>query len=157
MTGVQTCALPIYLLPQVDVFYNTSELYDVFDIDGDSIPEVMGVQYFIAYSLKNDLPDRLRVRDERHAYYDWLYGGELGYDPKDHGSFSSVKDCRFVDRTALPGAEYRDIPLYEAAYEPEKIQFYRGLDIPFTKSLRRVGVHQPFPGLDSAPDRVTKK
>src|SRR5262245_57473841 len=38
-------------LPDVDVFYNTSPLYDVFDIDGDFEPEVMGVRYFIAYSL----------------------------------------------------------------------------------------------------------
>src|SRR5262245_40591036 len=30
-------------LGDVDVFYNTSALYDVFDIDGDLKPEVMGV------------------------------------------------------------------------------------------------------------------
>ncbi len=35
--------------------------YDVFDIDGDFTPEVMGVRYFIAYSLKDNQPDRLRV------------------------------------------------------------------------------------------------
>ena len=40
-------------------------------------------------------------------------------------------------------------PLHEADYEPEKIQFYRLVDIPFAKELRKVGVHHPFPGLDT--------
>ena len=72
-------------LYQVDLFLNTSYLYDVFDIDGDLEPEVMGVRYFIAYSLKDNKPDRLRVRNERHAYYDWLYGGELELRRRDRG------------------------------------------------------------------------
>jgi hypothetical protein len=137
-------------LYQVDVLYNTSALYDVFDIDGDFVPEVMGVRYFIAYSLKDNRPDRLRVRDERHAFYDWLYGGELEYDAADHGVFPRANDCRFIDRTAVEGAAYDRIGLYEAAYEPEKIQFYRMVDIPFTKELRKVGVRHPFHALDTA-------
>ena len=133
---------------EVDVFYNTSFLYDVFDIDGDFVPEVMGVRYFIAYSLnKDDKPDRLRVRNERHAYYDWLYGGELEYDGADGGVFPTASDGRFIGRRALAGAEYERIRLYEADYEPEKIQFYRLVDIPFAKELRKVGVRYPFPGL----------
>jgi hypothetical protein len=137
-------------LGEVDVFYNTSTLYDVFDIDGDMTPEVMGVRYFIAYSLKDNKPDRLRVRDERHAYYEWLYGGELSYDNADHGVFEKATDCRFVGRNPVPGTEYDHIALREADYEPEKIQFYRMVDIPFTKELRKVGVHHPFPGLQTA-------
>jgi hypothetical protein len=137
-------------LGDVDVFYNTSTLYDVFDIDGDLTPEVMGVRYFIAYSLKDNKPDRLRVRDERHAYYEWLYGGELSYDGADHGVFEKATDCRFVGRNPVPGTEYDHIALHEADYEPEKIQFYRMVDIPFTKELRKVGVHHPFPGLQTA-------
>ena len=82
----------------VDLFLNTSYLYDVFDIDGDFTPEVIGVRYFIAYSLKDNKPDRLRVRNERHAYYDWLYGGELEYDGADRGVFRNVKDGRFIGR-----------------------------------------------------------
>lgn len=136
-------------LAEVDVFYNTSELYDVFDIDGDFEPEVMGVRYFIAYSLKNDRPDHLRVRNERHAYYDWLYGGELAIDSHDLGSFSGIKDCRFAGRKALPGREYDRLRLYEAEYEPEKIQFYRMVDVDFAKELRRVDLQHPFPGLDT--------
>ena len=136
-------------LDEIDVFYNTSFLYDVFDIDGDLAPEVMGVRYFIAYSLKDNRPDRLRVRDERHAYYDWLYAGELEYDGADHGYFPRVSDCRFIGRTAAEGAEYDHIALYEADYEPEKIQFYRMVDIPFAKELRKVGVRHRFPALDT--------
>jgi hypothetical protein len=37
--------------------------------------------------------------------------------------------------------------LREADYEAEKIQFYRLVDIPFTRELRKVGAHHPFPGL----------
>jgi hypothetical protein len=143
------------LLYQVDLFLNTSYLYDVFDIDGDFTPEVMGVRYFIAYSLKNNRPDRLRVRAERHAYYDWLYGGELEYDGSDGGVFGNIRDCRFIERTAADGAAYSRIALREADYEPEKIQFYRLVDIPFTRELRKAGVHHPFPGSEKtvASDR----
>jgi hypothetical protein len=136
---------------RVDFFLNTSYRYDVFDIDGDFSPEVMGVRYFIAYSLKDNKPDRLRVRNERHAYYDWLYAGELQYDAADHGFFPTASDCRFVGRSAETGAEYQRIPLYEADYEPEKIQFYQLVDIPFAKELRKVGAQHRFPGLDAQP------
>jgi len=133
-------------LVQVDMFLNKSYLYDVFDIDGDFQPEVMGVRYFIAYALKNNKPDHLRVPHDRHAYYDWLYGGELAYDAADHGIFHHIKDGRFLDRTAVDGAEYERIELHEADYEIEKIQFYRLVDIPFARELRKVSVHHPFRG-----------
>ena len=135
-------------LSEVDLFHNRSSDYDVFDIDGDLAPEVMGVSYFIAFSLKNDRPDRLRVRNERKAYYEWLYAGELGYDAAGRGVFAKVRDGRFVERRAVAGGEYERIPLHEAGYEPEKIQFYRLVDIPFAKELRQVGVRHPFGGTD---------
>jgi hypothetical protein len=134
-------------LYDVDTFLNKSYDYDVFDIDGDFEPEVMGVRYFIAYSLHNKKPDRLRVRDERHAYYDWLYGGELRYDLDDRGFFRNVRDGHFVGRSAVDGAEYARISLREAAYEPERIQFYHLVDIPFARELRKVGLRHPFPGV----------
>ena len=136
-------------LYQVDMFLNTSYLFDVFDIDGDFEPEVMGVRYFIAYALRDNKPDHLRVRDERHVYYDWLYGGELEYDASDHGVFHKIKDGRFIGRDAMEGAEYERIVLREADYETEKIQFYRLVDIPFARELRKVGAHHPFPGLET--------
>ena len=130
-------------LYEVDTFLNKSHLYDVFDIDGDLEPEVMGVRYFIAYSLRNKRPHRLRAPNERHAFYDWLYGGELEYDQQDRGFFSQAKDSRFVGRKAIDGREYENIALYEAQYEPEKIQFYHLVDIPFARALRKVSVTPP--------------
>ncbi len=137
-------------LYEVDVHLNAAPRYDVFDIDGDFTPEVMGVGYFIAYALEGNTPHRLRVPDERRAYYDWLYAGELGYDPDGRGRFAVVRDGRFVDRAAVDGYEYHDLALYEAAYEPETIQFYRLVDIPFAQELRKVSLQYPFPGLTLA-------
>jgi hypothetical protein len=139
-------------LYEIDVFLNKSYLYDVFDIDGDFNPEVMGVRYFIAYSLKNKKPDVLRVRNERRAYYDWLYGGELRLDDEGRGSFSELRDCHFVERTAKNGATYEGLSLYEAAYEAEKFQMYKLVDIPFARALRKVGLHHPFKGVAPAPN-----
>jgi len=129
---------------RVDFFLNTSYRYDVFDIDGDFSPEVMGVRYFIAYSLKDNRPDRLRVTDERYAYYDWLYGGELAYEAGGRGVFREARDNHFIGREAEEGAEYAQIPLYEADYAPEHIQFYRFVGISFARELRKVGVTHPF-------------
>lgn len=134
-------------LASVDVYYNQSPYYDVFDVDGDGTPEVMGVAYFVAYALRDKEPGELRAPIERHAYYDWLYAGDLAYDGRDRGLFRDVRDARFVGRSALPGRSYRDIALHEAAYEPERVQFYRLVDIPFARELRKVSVHTPFPGL----------
>ena len=134
-------------LYDVDVFYNQSQLYDVFDIDGDLTPEVMGVRYFIAYSLRDKTPDQLRAPLERRAYYAWLYAGDLDYDAADHGVFHDVRDGRFVGRNAVVGRPYERIALREAAYEPERVQFYRLIDIPFARELRKVSVEHPFPGL----------
>jgi hypothetical protein len=141
-------------LYDVDVYYNRSELYDVFDIDGDLTPEVMGVRYFVAYSLRGNTPDELRAPIERHAYYAWLYAGDLDYDDTDHGVFHDVHDGRFVGRSAVVGREYDRISLREAAYEPERVQFYRLVDIPFARTLRQVSVHHPFPGLSRATTRA---
>ena len=135
----------------VDLFLNTSYRYDVFDIDGDLEPEVMGVRYFIAYSLKDGRPDRLRVRDDRHAFYDWLYGGELGYDADDRGVLRGVRDNRFIGREAVDGAGYERLSLHEADYTPERVQFYRLVDIPFARELRKVGVSHRFTA--PAPER----
>ncbi len=135
---------------EIDTFLNRSYDYDVFDIDGDLEPEVMGVEYFIAYSLRNKNPNRLRVRNERAAYYNWLYAGELELDDDGKGSFPEVHDGRFIERTAKRGTRYHNLPLYEAAYEPERIQFYRLVDIPFARELRKVGADHPFAGAVSA-------
>jgi hypothetical protein len=135
-------------LYDVDVFLNRSYDYDVFDIDGDLEPEVIGVGYFIAYSLSNKRPNRLRVANERSAYYDWLYAGDLALGGNGDGrdAFHDIHDGRFIERTARSGKSYARVPLYEAAYEPERFQFYRLVDIPFARALRQVGAGRPFAG-----------
>jgi hypothetical protein len=131
-------------LYDIDTFYNRSYDLDVFDIDGDLQPEVMGVEYFIAYALSNKKPKRLRVKDERLAYYGWLYGKQFSLDKDGKAWLSGVQDGRFVERTAKKGAEYDRLPLYEAAYQPERFQFYRLIDIPFARELRKVGADHTF-------------
>jgi hypothetical protein len=137
-------------LYEVDVFLARSENYDVFDIDGDLTPEVIGVKYFIAYSLVAGKPDRLRVKNERHAFYDWLYGGDLHFEGE-RGYFTDVRDARFVERTAKEGRSYHRLWLREADYQPETVQFYRRVDIPFARALRQVGVGQPADELFARP------
>jgi hypothetical protein len=126
------------VMDDVDAFINKSHLFDVFDIDGDLEPEVMGVRYFVAYSLSKNKPHKLRAPTQRRAFYDWLYGGELHYRADSGGWFGGIRDGRFVGRKAVNGRKYGAINLYEAAYEPEKIQFYQLVDIPFARELRRV-------------------
>jgi hypothetical protein len=144
-------------LYDVDVYLNKSELYDVFDIDGDLVPEVMGVRYFIAYSLINGKPDRLRVKNERRAFYEWLYAGDLAWEPGEQGVFRDVRDGRFVGRDAREGRSYARLVLREADYQPETVQFYRMVDIPFARELRKVGLHHPGTELfaDGAGTRTT--
>jgi hypothetical protein len=125
-------------MEQVDTFINKSHLFDVFDIDGDLEPEVMGVRYFVAYSLRNKKPNKLRAPTERRAFYDWLYGGELEYRADGSGWFADIRDGAFVGRKARDGRRYQDIDLYEAAYEAERVQFYELVDIKFARELRRV-------------------
>ncbi len=128
----------------IDTFYNRSYDLDVFDIDGDLEPEAMGVEYYIAYALSNKKPKRLRVKDERLRYYDWLYAGQLVQGSDGAAWLTGVQDGRFIERTARKGAEYERVALYEAAYQRERFQFYRIVDIPFARELRKVGVDHPF-------------
>jgi hypothetical protein len=135
-------------LYEVDSFLNRSFDYDVFDIDGDFTPEVMGVKYYIAYALRSEsqpVPQALRVANERRAYYDWLYGGDIRFDAVGRGYFEGIHDGRFVERQAAEGRHYDEIGLYEAAYEPEKVQFYELIDIRFARELRQVAIHHPYP------------
>jgi hypothetical protein len=129
---------------EVDVFLNKSHQFDVFDIDGDFVPEVMGVKYFVAYSLRNKKAHRLRAPMERKAFYEWLYGGELEYDEQGRPFLAVAKGAQFIGRKAVDGAEYRNVYLYEAEYEPQRLQFYKMVDIPFARELRKVGARRPF-------------
>jgi hypothetical protein len=130
------------------IFYlNKSCLFDVFDINGDLEPEVMGVRYYVAYSLKNKKPGKLRAPMERRPYYKWLYGGILKYKTDGRGYFENIRDGRFVDKLAVAGQEYSKIFLYEAEMEPFRLQFFKmkGIkDIPDIRELRKAG--EDYPG-----------
>lgn len=131
-------------LDEVEVFLNESHTYDVFDIDGDLSPEVMGVRYFVAYSIVNDEPAKMRAPIERAAFYDWLYGGGVELDREGRAFVQEPKDANFEGAKAVEGDSYPRLPLYEAVYEPERVQFYATRPIPFVRELRKVGAHHPF-------------
>ncbi len=126
----------------VEFFLNKSCLFDVFDIDGDLQPEVMGVRYYVAYTLKDKKPGKLRVAMERRPYYEWLYGGVLKYDAEGRGYFENIRDGRFIDKLAVAGQEYERIELYEAEMEPFRLQFFEMKsikEIPKVRKLRQAG------------------
>ncbi|MCC6640370.1 MAG: hypothetical protein IT386_04290 [Deltaproteobacteria bacterium] len=139
-------------LEQVQVFLTRSEHFDVFDIDGDLEPEVMGVRYFVAYSIHDDRPGKMRAPVERAPFYDWLYAGELRLGPDGRGTFENVRDAKFVGNRATEGTLYPRLALYEAAYEPERVQFYATRPISFVRELRKVGADHPF-----SPERARSR
>lgn len=126
------------LLPQVVTYRNKSNHFDVFDIDGDGQPEVMGVKYFYAYSLKNKKPHKLRAASDRKSFYKWLYVNGYRYDDDGRVIFDQAPTSKFVRKNAYKGEIFENVPLYEADYTPETIQFYKFKKIPFVRELRRI-------------------
>jgi len=126
------------LLRQVVTYRNKSNHFDVFDIDGDGHPEVMGVKYYYAYSLKGKKPYKMRVPSDRKSFYKWLYKDHYRYNREGQVIFEKAATSKFVGKRAVKGNTYYDIPLYEADYSPETIQFYKPTNIPFARELRRV-------------------
>jgi len=126
------------LLPQVVTYRNKSNHFDVFDIDGDGQPEVMGVKYFHAYSLKRKKPYKRRAAPDRKSFYKWLYVNGYRYDAEGGLVFDQARTSRFVRKNAYKGETFENIPLYEADYTPETIQFYNRMPIPFVRELRRI-------------------
>ncbi len=125
-------------LNKVATYRNKSNHFDVFDINGDGRPEVMGLKYFFAYSLKGKKPHRLRTPTDRMSFYKWLYKKGYSYDADGRVVFERAPASRFIGKRAVKGTTYRNIPLYEAEYEPETIQFYKQTGIPYVRELRRV-------------------
>jgi hypothetical protein len=126
------------LLPQVVTYRNKSNHFDVFDIDGDGQPEVMGVKYFHAYSLKRKKPYKRRAPADRKSFYKWLYVNGYRYDADGGLVFDQAPTSKFVRKNAYKGETFENIPLYEADYTPETIQFYNRMPIPFVRELRRI-------------------
>ncbi|MCP4669025.1 MAG: hypothetical protein GY849_22030 [Deltaproteobacteria bacterium] len=125
-------------LLKVVTYRNKSNHFDVFDIDGDGNPEVMGVKYYYAYSLRDKKPDRMRAPCDRKSFYKWLYKKGYHEDKQGRVFFDEVIASDFRGKKAAKGRAYKNIPLYEADYAPETIQFYKSSSIPFVRELRRV-------------------
>ncbi|OQY44614.1 MAG: hypothetical protein B6240_10225 [Desulfobacteraceae bacterium 4572_87] len=125
-------------LPKVVTYRNKSNHFDVFDIDGDGRPEVMGVKYYHAYSLKHKKPYKRRAPADRKSFYKWLYVNGYRYDADGGLVFDQAPTSRFVRKNAYKGETYENIPLYEAEYTPETLQFYNRMPIPFVRELRRI-------------------
>jgi len=112
------------LLEDVDTYRNLPQCYDVFDIDGSGTPQVMGVQYYIAFRSNEHTPVASYVTNRRDPYYRWLYGDNIELAPPGQAKLKSVPTCRFVGKKAIEGKAYSNMPLYEPEWTPETIQFY---------------------------------
>ena len=135
-------------LEGVPNFRNKPECYDVFDIDGDGKAEVMGVQYYLAYWGVDHTPVAAYAPNDRKGFYAWLYGDNIAYGPDGGATIKEVPVCRFTGlRNAAEARVLRDVPLYEAPFARESIQFYaikrvnfetkRGFEL--NRELRRIG------------------
>jgi hypothetical protein len=139
------------VLEDVSTYRNQPQCYDVFDIDGDGTAEVMGVQYYLAYRSNEHTPVASYVSNKREPYYQWLYGDNIALAPVGEAKLKQVPVCRFVGKKAQEAQVLTDLPLHEATWAPESIQFYTlkpaAFDSPkgfeFNRELRKVSVgHQ---------------
>ncbi len=130
-------------MADVVTFRNKSNHFDIFDIDGDGTPEVMGVKYYYSYSLQGKKPNRIRAANDRKAFYRWLYKSGYRYLPDGRLVFDHATATAFRENTAVKGKTYRNIALYEAEYTPERLQFIGSAPIPFVRELRRVNFDYP--------------
>jgi len=134
-------------LERVATFRSLPQCYDVFDIRGDGAAAVMGVQYYLAYKSREHTPIRSYVTNRREPFYRWLYGDNISMAEVGHASLKQVPVCTYVGKKALEAQTQTDVPLYEATYAPEPIQFYRTKSVPFdstpgfelNRELRKVG------------------
>jgi hypothetical protein len=135
------------VLEQVANFRSLPQCYDLFDIQGDGAPEVMGVQYYLAYKNRDHTPIRSYVTNRREPFYRWLYGDNISMGDVGHARLKQVPICRFMLKKAVDTQTLTDLPLYEAAYAPEPMQFYRIKPVAFdstpgyelNRELRKIG------------------
>lgn len=128
-------------------YRNRPECYDVFDVNGDGAPEVMGVQYYLAFRSNEHTPVKAYVANRREPFYRWLYGDNVVLAEVGHTRIREIPVCRFVGRKAEVAETMRDLPLYEPEFAPEPIQFYRIRSVAFdsptgfelNRELRKVG------------------
>ncbi|MDY7036514.1 MAG: hypothetical protein SV375_10205 [Thermodesulfobacteriota bacterium] len=135
-------------LKRLKHFRNRPYLYDVFDVDGDGEPQVMGLRYYLAYKCAEPRdPIRILVQNTREDFYPWIYGPDFKFNPDSSVVFNQIMDARFVGKRALEGKTYRDISLYEPEYPEEAMQFYllkkasfsSNPGYEFNRELRKIG------------------
>jgi hypothetical protein len=124
---------------QVNTFMQDPRDFDVYDIDGDGKPEVMGVKYTISYGtqaasgLANREGKDLDIAERGKAkFYASLYGENSVFTIDANGTYQfsnpGVSVPSYLDllkrgmktRMVVNGT----IPLYEQDYERDKIQLY---------------------------------
>jgi hypothetical protein len=136
-------------MKEVLYFGNRSADYDVFDIDGNGTPEVMGSQYYIAYSVQGASGDARRkgknfslANTSKTDFYTNLYG-EKGQFKRDGDTYAFanpyVSHFRKADAEDKRGAVISrplqgSFTLFEQPYEKDKVQIYR-LPTKFQKQL----------------------
>lgn len=135
-------------LVKLATYRNQPYCYDVFDIEGDGKDEVMGVQYYLAFRSTNDrIPIAAYAKNEREPFYRWLYGQNVSLGPVGQASIKEAPVCRFAPRKAELRETLSNLPLYEAKWAPETIQFYSirgvapdsGPGFELNRELRKVG------------------
>jgi hypothetical protein len=136
------------LLEKVATFRNLPQCYELFDIDGNGTPEVMGIKYYLAFAGKGHTPTNAYAQNNRKDFYAWLYGDNVSYNEDDSAVIKDTQTCRFVGRKAKEAQSFADQPLYEAEYYLDQIQFYKLVPtdfqtdrgFTFNHEMRRIGI-----------------
>lgn len=120
-------------------FANSSQDFDLYDVDGSGQLRVMGVEYLISYGLQG-VSDSARREGtgfeinnaKKQAFYTSLYGSKNVFRVTEDNqlmfqnprvslhSYMDLKKYSITTRLKMNG-EY---PLYEQTFEREKVQFY---------------------------------
>ena len=66
-------------------------------------PEVMGVKYFHAYSLRNKKPHKRRAPADRKSFYKWLYVNGYHYDNDGRVFFDQAPTSKICQEERLQG------------------------------------------------------
>lgn len=132
-------------MSQIYYFGSDPKDFDVYDIDGNGTPEVIGVEYLISYGLQQ--ADGLGSREgsdleigsaNKLNFYKNLYGAKNVFTTDGQGNYTfsspSVSMPSYLDfqkkkiqaRLVVNG----NLALRESAYERDKVQFY----VPSTRS-----------------------
>ena len=119
---------------------NHSADYDVFDIDGNGEAEVMGTQYYIAYSVRGASgDDRRRGKGfsaadiDKKEFYTNLYGAKDQFVmeadtyifPDPYVSYFRKTDAEDKQGDVISRQLKGRFTLYEQPYEKDKVQIYR--------------------------------